>query len=333
MLTEREAAAMARSIRSRIDICELDLAGSVVATETATGAYASTAAAAVEAGAEVWAMAAGSPYGTIRDAERDVRILLDALGSASMLTVVTDKEEIPFERIDMVTNSGFLRPIDASVIDRLPETAAIALMYEAWEAREGDIDYAAASKRGIPIVAVDEHHPACGAFVSVGDLVVAAALRRRWAIRWMRYGVHSDNPFADPILDTLRSLGAQAELIDPGDPEPCDVAVIAATPVVNSLSGDRSLSPAEIAELVIASGAFGCIQLWGDVDRDRLRAAGVRVEPEGEPRPGHQGIGMGEAGFEPVVRLQVAGMAAVLHVSASEAPLRGLGTELIWSPA
>ena len=59
----------------------------------------------------------------------------------------------------------------------------------------------------------------------------------------------------------------------------------------------------------------------------------VIVEPEEEPRAGHQGIGMGDAGFEAVVRLQVGGMAAALHASESVGPMRSLGIELSWSRA
>ena len=92
---------MATSIRRRMGICELDLTDWVVTTEAATGAYASTAAAAAAAGAEVWAFAAESAYGTVADAERDVTSLMDALGvGSSTVTIVTNKDELPYERTD-----------------------------------------------------------------------------------------------------------------------------------------------------------------------------------------------------------------------------------------
>lgn len=339
MLTTREAAAMAMSIRRRMGICELDLTDWVVTTEAATGAYASTAAAAAAAGAEVWAFAAESGYGTVADAERDVTVLMDALGvGPRAVTIVTNKDELPYERTDLVTNSGFLRPIGASLIERLPKTAVIALMYEAWEARDGDVDYAAAAERGIRVIGVDEHHPACGAFDFVGDLVVAAALRRRWPIRGMRFCVMSDNPFGEPVLGALRSMGAEVKLIDPRATAvdaiaACDVAVVAMTPALSTRDRKNLLNPSELSGFVIESGAFGCVRLWGDVDTGRLLAAGVMMEPEGEPRPGHQGISMGDAGFEAVVRLQVAGMGAAFHASHGGSSLRALGQELTWSGA
>ncbi len=337
MLTTRKAAAMARSIERRIDLCQLDLTDRVVVTEAATGAYASTSAAAAVAGAEVWGFAADSPYGTVADAEHDVTMLMDALGVGSnVVTIVTDRDELPLDRTDLVTNSGLLRPISASFIKRLPRTAVVALMYEAWEARDGDIDYAAAAERGVRVIGVDEHHPACGAFDFVGDLVIAAFLRRRWPIRGMQICVMSDNRFGEPVFDALQSLGAEAQHIDPAAASPyqttaCDLVVVATTPAVSARGRRRVQAPSAVAEFVIGSGAFACVQLWGDVDTGRLRAAGVMLEPEIDAKPGHQGIKMSEAGFEAVVRLQVGGMAAALHVSDGGGPLRGLGEELVWS--
>lgn len=329
---------MARSIRRRMQICELDLTGSVVVTEAATGPYASTAAAAAASGAEVWAFAAESPYGTVADAAADVMMLLDALAAGSdRLTIVTRRQDLPLERTTLITNSGVLRPIDGSMIERLPAEAVIALMYEDWEARSVDIDYAAASARGIVVMAVDEHHPACGAFDFVGDLVVAAVLRRRWPVRGARFAVVSDNAFGEPIVDALKALGAEPHRVDgpaaPADVEQSDVVVIATTPATSAANGSAMASPQAIARYVIDSGAFACVSLWGDVDTELLRGAGVMVEPEDETEPGHQGITMSEAGFEAVVRLQVGGLAAALHGDGGEGPLRGLGRELLWGEA
>jgi hypothetical protein len=328
---------MARSIRRRVGICRLDLAGSVVATEAATGAYASTAAAAAAAGAEVWAFAADSRYGTVAEAGQDVITLLDALDTDSdRVTIVTDKAELALDRTDLITNSGLLRPIDAPLIDRLPPDAIVALMYETWEARHGDIDYAAAAARGIRIIGVDEHHPVCGAFEFVGDLVIAAVLRRRWPIRGVRFCVLSDNPFGEPVLSALKAQGAEVLLVDPaaagmGLDSTADLVVVATTPATSARNRRIMQTPSEVADFVIDSGAFACVQLWGDVDTDRLRAAGVMIEPEVTPEEGHQGIAMSEAGFEAVVRLQVAGMAAALHGTDGPGQLVGLGQELVWT--
>lgn len=322
-LTQRQAAAVARSTRLRIDACSLDLTGWVVTTEAAAGAYAATAVAAAAAGGEVYALARDTAHGTVDDVERDVVALAAALEVDKGLSIVTERDALPIERTDLITNSGSVRPIDAAWIERLPSTALIALMYEGWEARAGDVDYAAAARHGIPVVAVDEHHPACGAFAFVGDLAVAAALRRGWPIRGMNVAVLSDNAFAEPIEDALAGLGAAVAVSDPSAGAPgADLAIVAVTPRTVSPS---ALDPQTLSAAVVESGAFACVQLWGDLDRSVLSTAGVAIEPVVEPEQGHQGIAMSEAGFEAVVRLQVAGLAAAVHYLAVDGPLAGLG--------
>jgi len=210
MITSRMADSIARSIRRRVDTCQLSLTGAKVITEAATNAYAVTAAAASYAGAEVWALNVDSPHGTATDARRDVMLLSAALGVDTDVHFVEDKVELPFEDTDVVTNSGLLRPIGPAEISRMSQQAIVALMYEAWEARTADIDLLGARRRGIRIVGVNEHHPACGAFDFVGDITAAAILRRAWSINGARIAVLSDNPFGSPIAKMLDRLPSSA---------------------------------------------------------------------------------------------------------------------------
>jgi hypothetical protein len=48
-------------------------------------------------------------------------------------------------------------------------------------------------------------------------------------------------------------------------------------------------------------------QFWGDIDRQRLAAAGVPYWPVDPPAPGHMAILPSDIGPEPVVRLQAGG--------------------------
>ena len=318
-----------------MQICELDLRGWTVATECANSAYATTAAAAVAAGAEVWAFGRDSPWATFAESAKDVIMLSEILGARTdRLNLVQQKADIPFERVDLVTNSGHLRPLDAPIITRLPSNAIIALMFEAWEIRSGDIDLQQATNCGIPIVAVDEHHTACGAFEFVGALAVSEAMRQNWSVGNADVAIISDNAFLEPIARAFTALDARITAIDPNERSPsprCDVAVCDKTTILER-DGPRfdlcvlATTPAnvvgfkgaphveqELAELIIATGAYGCIQLWGDVDRALAEGEGVVFAPREAPSPGHQAIPMNAAGHEATVRLQVGGLAAAVH--------------------
>ncbi len=326
---------MSASIRNRVEVCELDLDGRVVVTEAATGAYASTAAAAALAGATVHTLAASNSFGTAVDSITDVELLLSSMDvDPAAVSFYRSRADLPVGRADIITNSGMLRPIDAHIIDRLPDGAAIALMYEAWEARAGDIDYQRAAMKHIPVVAVDEHHPACGAFEFVGDLVIAAARARRIPLTSRRIGVLSDNPFGPVIRERLDRHGSiVVELGSARDGTAVDVLVVATTPGVSVPNGTEFIDGAEAARIALATGAASCIQLWGDLDRETLE--GLTIEPEVAPRPGYQGVPMSAAGPEPVIRLQVAGIAAVVHRFATRSSaMYGLSQDLsmAWSP-
>lgn len=329
-ITSRLAHSIARSIRRRVEVCKLSLDGVNVITEAATNAYAVTAAAASYAGARVWTLNVDSPHGSAEEARRDIMSLSAALGTGEDLRFVEDKAALPFESADVVTNSGLLRPIGSSEISRLPDHATIALMYEAWEARTADIDLSGALQRGIRIVGVNEHHPACGAFDFVGDIAVAAILRRAWSIRDARIAVLSDNPFGPPIVRTLNALGATVISVDPTDakgakPVDVDLVVVATTPSCVVKPPVSALNAAELAHLVGGTGAHGCVHVWGDLDYTLVSSLAVVMEPKHQPPLGHHGIAMSSAGHEAVVRLQVAGLAATQHIDAKRgSPLFGL---------
>ncbi len=337
VLTQRFARAMAQSMQARIQACALDLRGATVATECANGAYAATAAAAVATGARVFAFARDSRYATADQAAADVMSLVGALGcDPSNLHIVRDRDHIPWSAVDLVTNSGHLRPLDAALINELPAHAVIALMFEPWELRDGDIDIDAARRRGIAVLGVDEHHPACGAFEFVGLLAVSEVLREPWSLHGARGAVLGDAAFVAPVARALHNMNATAIAIVPdsglhgGDVPPCPVvtasqlaqaavapcelAIVCATPPSVLLATGRSgWSVGGLSAAVAQTGCYGAIQLWGDLDREQLADLGVSVRPSRPPAPGHQGVAMSAAGPEPVIRLQIAGLAAAWH--------------------
>src|SRR6202021_122282 len=101
-------------------------------------------------------------------------------------------------------NSGHLRPLSAELIDQLPSHAVIALMFEAWEFRPQDIDLEACLRRGIPIVGVNERHPAVDVFSFLGPLCVKQLHDCGLAVYGDRIALLCDNDFAEPMARGLR---------------------------------------------------------------------------------------------------------------------------------
>lgn len=316
-----------RLMRAAIARCGCDLSGMRVLTEAATGAYAVTAPLAALAGAvEVVALARGGRHGTAADARHATMSLAEAAGVGGRVRVV---EALPDDLggFDLVTNSGHLRPLDASVIGRLRAGCTIALMFEAWELREGDLDVAACHARGIPIVGVSEQHPSVDVFSYHGALCLRALHDAGLPGYGNRIALLCDNDFAPSILRSFAAIGAEIACFTgaadvPRDDWDCVLVALhpAARPRLDA-AGALALSRA-------APGAT-VVQLWGDVEREALRDAGLPVWPPHAPRPGHMGVLLSEIGPDAVVRLQAGGLAAAALVAKGRAVAPGGLAQLV----
>src|SRR5262245_17746580 len=88
--------------------CELDLHGSTVLTEAASGAYVVTPILAAMAGAErVFAITRSSQHGTVGEVKNQTGRLADLAGVSGRIEILTEKSRDIVARSDIVTNSGF----------------------------------------------------------------------------------------------------------------------------------------------------------------------------------------------------------------------------------
>lgn len=317
----RLAVLMDRAIRAT----GLDLTGLTVLTEAATGAYATTAVIAAMAGAaHVYALAKSSGHGSAEEAEAEVASLASFVGVAPRVTVLQSLEPALPGGIDIVTNSGHLRPLAADLLERLPGRAVVALMFEAWELRPGDIDMECCARRGIPVVGVNERHPAVDVFAFLGPLSVKQLHDCGVAVYGNRIALLCDNAFAPWIHRGLSALGAHAETFTHWDQVgdgAWDAIVVAMSP------GSPGSVDARAARHLAAASPPGAsiVQFWGDVDRAAVAANRLGIWPPMAPRPGHMGILLSAIGPEPVVRLQAGGLrAAELVFRHREAPPGGV---------
>lgn len=296
---------------------QLDLAGLTVLTEAATGYYVVTPLIAALAGAEVFAIARDSRFGTARQARSETTALARAAGIADQIHFVSSKTRAALAAADIVTNSGHVRPLDRAAVQQLKPTAVVPLMYEPWEFRTADLDLAACIARGIPVVGTNESNPSVNIDAYLGMMVLKQLLNAEIEVFESRLLIVSDNRFGQPIFKTLTNLGAHVQLAMFGTaaraPLPAeqlrdlDAVILAANPV----PGVNFVAPGgviDIAALKAASPQAVVIQFWGDVDRAALAKHDVAVYPHADPGQGHMGILPSDVGVEPVVRLQAVGL-------------------------
>jgi hypothetical protein len=290
------------------DRCQLDLQGMIVYTEAASGAYMVTPVLAALAGAaRVYAITRNTRYGTVAAISEQTLQLARKAGLSDTIKIVTQKEASQIAQADIVTNSGHVRPIDATTVSWMRDTAVVPLMYEAWEFRPDDVDLQACRERGITVAGTNERHPAIDVFSFLGIMAVKLLLDAGVAVYASRLLILCDNPFAPFILQGLNAAGGQVDLA-PKLPrltgtEHYDAVLVALRPQREPVLG-------EAAAATIAAMLPGAVvaQYWGDIDREAFFRHGVPLWPVTEPSRGHMGILPSEIGPEPIVRLQAGGL-------------------------
>jgi hypothetical protein len=307
-------------MRRSIAATGLDLSDVILLTEAASGAYGVTPIIGAMAGAKcVYAFARPSRYGSVRDVKAWISELSAASGVAGRVKVIEELSTDILGRVNIVTNSGHLRPVSADLIDRLPETAVIALMFEAWEFRSNDIDFAACARRNIPIVGVNERHAAVDVFSFLGPLCITLLLRCGFPVYNNRIALLCDNDFSKPLITGLSGLGARIDIfttVDAVRRDDWDAIVVALQPALEPRIGFReashlaSVSPSETT----------VVQFWGDLHREALMMHGLNIWPPEPPSPGHMAALLSDIGPDPIVRLQTGGLRAAEWILRGGAP-------------
>ncbi len=302
-------------IKTAINAFALDLQGIAVLTEAASGNFAVTPLIAALAGAErVVALTRDSGYGAAVEVEEYVMGWATDLGIADRIEVTAERE-YAFSRCSLVTNLGFVRPIDARMIAALPEDAAIALMWEPWEFRESDLDLSACRARGIPVLGTCESDARLETFRYLGPVVLKLLLTEDIEVFRGRFLVIGEEPFLSPVVATLNANGAGVRALVPsrGDVIPsaaleqmvsqCDAMI-----VIDHRSGRPAVGAGGVPVAWLAESGVALVHVCGHVDDDALTAAGIAKIPARRVPLGYMTVTTDFIGPRPVIDLHAAGL-------------------------
>ncbi len=118
-------------IRKTINFLELDLSELTVLTEAASGPYVVTPVIAALAGAErVIALTQESSYANVKSVIAQTQALETLCQLQDRVEIHARRSLDLFAEADIVTNLGFVRPIDAAVVQMMKPTAVLPLMCE-----------------------------------------------------------------------------------------------------------------------------------------------------------------------------------------------------------
>lgn len=303
MLTETQSEKIVTSIKELTGVWNLDLRDYYVATECASGPYFSTPLLALAAGASsVLAFGRDSAYGKFEDIQNTLCHLVQRAGlPADRLNVTDSLQELKefMVQSDIVTNSGYIRPLNIEKLQSAREGLVIPLMYESWKLRKTDIDIEYCRRHGVRVVGLNERHPLVGSFDVLGQAVRRVLDASHKVSKGCKVLIVCDNDLYGYIEKNLLEAGAVCERY-PAKKKGFvpQVVVFAHTPRIcgGKLEIDYEKLPVEVES---------CVQLLGDVDRKKIKGEWI---PAIEPRPGHMGLDMGNISWDGVMRLQAAGL-------------------------
>jgi hypothetical protein len=297
----------------------LDLKGLHVLTEAATGYYILTPLIAALAGADrVYALTRDSRYGKASKVCNETKRLARLWSSADRIDVLYSRDDRRIEQADIVTNLGFVRPLDAKFLRRLKSTAVIPLMWEAWEYRPEDIDLNESRRLGIPVLGTNEHHPDLQVFKYVGMLAVKLLFELEIEVYRSNIVIIGSGEFVDITKNILQALGASVMVFDPRfeqllGPErtynlckSADALIILEHLSRKVLIGSQGLIRPETLRTL--NPGLAIVHICGGVDRETLDKLGFHCHPSRFAPTGYMSVATDYLGPRPLVDLHTAGL-------------------------
>lgn len=308
----------------------LDLRGLTVLTEAASGHFEVTPLIAALAGGRVIALTRDSVHASAASVKARTELL--AREWRIEVEVVTDRHPDRFAAADIVTNLGFVRPIDKDLIAVLKPTAVIPLMWETWEYRPADLDLAECARRGILVLGTNERVPELHLFDYVGLIPVKLGFDLGLEIAYTDVAVAGSGDLLLAAVRALERFGARITAIDldrtslaaeRGMLERADLLVLVEHRRREQIVGpDAGLTWEEIAS---SAPTLAVAHICGAVDADGLRRSGLRYLPREIAPAGYMSVTTAYLGPAPVVRLHTAGLK--VGEAMARARLSGFSTE------
>ena len=301
-----------RLVEHYIGTLNLDLSGLRILTEVGSNSYLYTPAIAALANAQhVCARTADSPYGKGETIRNECMRLAELWGVSHRLEIIVkDDVNHTIPDADIITNSGFLRPLNADILARCKSDAVIPLMYDAWELRDTDIDIEYCKRAGIKVAGTWEDHPSIDVFNSVGALANKLAFEAGLEVWHNRIGIWSDDAFGDRSQQALLGAGAKsAEIYNNADKLATDLPQLDFLYLCDydecrPYFGSNGIF--DLSQITALNPSLAIVHLFGDVDVSLLKTNGIAVYPNHNGHPQQMSYTLAHLGPQPNIALLTA---------------------------
>jgi len=294
-------------------LLELNLDGLSVLTEMASGHYVYTPLIAALAGAgKVAAIVKESQYGSRNDIiDRGLR-LADSWQVRERIEVLSSVSPTDIAQADIITNLGFIRPIDATFVSQMKHGAVIPYMREAWEYRPGDVDLIACRAENIPVMGTSENYDGLKIFDFCGPLATKMLYEAGLEVKGSRIIVASRDNFGNAIGAYLDACGAEVHQVNGSGQFDLETtkridAILVACFVTDEVIVGRGgwFDPSALANY---HPECTVVQICGNLDIESLNACGVHCVPERPVEARRMAQTLAALGPRPVIELHTAGL-------------------------
>ncbi len=300
-------------INEAIQFYDLDLRGLTILTETGSRYFVVTPIIAALAGGKVYAITRDSRYGRKEDIKECTEAFAEFCNVKEPITVLYEKDPEVIRKSNIITNLGFVRPIDANFVRMMNENAVISYMYETWERRDADVDLSACLEKRIPVLGTNESYPRAEVLNFSGHLCAKMLFELDIEIYRSKIVIVSRDMFGTVIWRYLSALGADTYVVSDlraidnrqyliG----ADAVIIADYHAKEPIIGD---SDAQISayDLLMYSSKVSVVKFVGNVEMDALKRYDIPFTPRVQ-----SGVTMGKTladlGPRPVIDLHTAGL-------------------------
>ncbi len=300
-----------RLILETIDRLELDLRGMNVLTELASGNYIVTPIIACLAGAKkTFVVSENSHYGSIEELREYLSEVCELMGIDNTRIQYVQEKKTVARDVNIVTNSGFVRPILDDFICKLPSEAAISLMFESWEYRKEDVDLNSCYLNNIPVMAVNENDSRLNIFRYVGLIALKILLENEIEVYKSRIALLSSGEYKKNIFDVLKSNGAEIDCFDEVDIMKLDNNVYYDGIIVAIQDSAKCLLTRYEASFLKETRFRNAIlvHIAGEIDYDWISECQIRKIPTKETKAHYMTLTTDYVGVRPVIELNAGGL-------------------------
>jgi hypothetical protein len=234
------------------------------------------------------------------------------------IEILFSKKDPRISEADIITNLGFVRPLDAPFLHRLKPSAVIPLMWETWEFRSTDLDLAESIRQGIMVLGTNEDHPDLQQFHYVGSLAKKLLFEMDIEVFHSQIVLVGGGKFGTTAYHSLCASGANVYQIRPayGDSlnnttikmhlADCDAIVFVEHQYSEKLIGDGGQITAQ--ELHSLNPGIVVVHIAGNVDYKDLTHLKIPIRPFRFSSHGYMSVTTAYLGPKPLIQLHSAGL-------------------------